>query len=139
MQLFSILFSRLSFRLQVSLPDYGTTRCLATLDSNGTTEWDTLISRLEDRGLRDGETLRFACYDWRASPTADLILNHKLVPMAKSLVEDAYQRSNGTRVFLIGHSNGPVIAQHFLNEMDIAWREKHVQGLVAYAGTFQWL
>ncbi|GAQ78646.1 lecithin-cholesterol acyltransferase [Klebsormidium nitens] len=121
--------------VQVSLPYHGTTLCLGALP-NGTTEWDSLISQFKARGLRDGETLRVACYDWRASPNVDLIPDQPLIPLVKSMIEDAYEKQNGTRVFLIGHSNGPVYAQHFLNQMDTAWKEKYVQGLIAYAGNW---
>jgi predicted esterase len=38
----------------------------------------------------------------------------------------AYNASGGEKVFLIGHSNGPIAAQHFLLAVGAEFRDKYI-------------
>ena len=60
------------------------------------------------------------------APFADVSADGTHIQNTKALVETAYNNTNGTRVYLVGHSNGPVYALGLLTSQTAAWRDKYV-------------
>lgn len=67
-----------------------------------------------------------ACYDWRTSPNVDVGTDGTHLQRAQALVEQAYNNTNGTRVYLHAHSNGAIYALSLLSNTSAAWRQKYV-------------
>jgi lecithin-cholesterol acyltransferase len=85
-----------------------------------------LFEALRAAGLVYNQTLFAACYDWRTTPDTDVIPNSNFMEDTRAMIERAYYESGGTKVFLLGHSNGPIMAQYFLVHVDAGWRETYI-------------
>ena len=73
-----------------------------------------------------GKDFFVACYDWRTSPFTDVGSDGAHLQRARQLVEQAYNNTNGTRVYLMAHSNGPIYALGLLSSMSASWRQKYI-------------
>lgn len=88
-------------------------------DPLGLTDYyQPVIESLEGIGYKGGETLFGAPYDWRIS--VDYLMDHDVLENGltyeqslKSLVELAYNRTNGKKCHLITHSMGGKISFSF--------------------------
>ncbi|KAJ4455998.1 putative group XV phospholipase A2 [Paratrimastix pyriformis] len=92
-----------------------------------------LIDALEGMGLKRGETLFGAPYDWRVS---DPITNHQNGQYAalQTLTETAFNKT-GRRVHLIGHSLGsPLIHMFLATYTTQEWRDRYVASFISLAG-----
>ena len=77
-----------------------------------------------------------ACYDFRMAPNVDVTPGHTFLNASRALIETAYANGGNRRVYLLAHSNGGPMAQALLLSQPQGWREKHVAGLVSYAGNW---
>ena len=75
---------------------------------------------------RAGRDFFVACYDWRATPFTDVGSDGAHLQRARSLVEQAYNNTNGTKVYLMAHSNGPLYALALLSSMSAQWRQTYI-------------
>jgi hypothetical protein len=88
--------------------------------------YSTLFEALRGQGLVYNQTLLAACYDWRMTPDTNVITNSDFMEDTRALVERAYNSAGGLKVFLFGHSNGPIMAQYFLIHVEADWRETYI-------------
>ena len=75
---------------------------------------------------RAGRDFFVACYDWRTTPFTDVGSDGAHLQRARSLVEQAYNNTNGTKVYLMAHSNGPLYALALLSSMSAQWRQTYI-------------
>ena len=60
------------------------------------------------------------------APNVDVTPGHSFVNASRDLVESAFERGGGERVYLLGHSNGGPMALALLNAQTQAWRDKYI-------------
>lgn len=73
-------------------------------------QFHTFFQYFEQKNYTIGENIFSVPYDWRLAP---LFLDD-FWPNFKKLIENAYEKSNGTKVTLFGHSMGCLMIQQFL-------------------------
>src|SRR3546814_6441629 len=54
---------------------------------------------------------------WRIDPSNDVIKGRSFVQNTIRVVKDAYKDGGNKKVYLIAHSNGPMMTLHFLNSV----------------------
>ncbi|KAK9838584.1 hypothetical protein WJX84_005037, partial [Apatococcus fuscideae] len=91
---------------------------------------------IEGVGYTPGKDFFVACYDWRTTPFTDVGSDGAHLQRAQSLVEQAYNNSNGTKVYLMAHSNGPLYVLALLASMSAQWRQTYVAGFIPIAGNW---
>jgi len=79
---------------------------------------------------------RAACWDWRIDPSNDVIDGPSFVTNTKNIVVDAYNKAGGKKVYLISHSNGPMMVLHFLNKMTPEFKRNYIAGFIPLSGNF---
>jgi lysophospholipase-3 len=107
----------------VQIIDYGMTQSAPF--------YETLYKALEAAGYLRNVNIRVAGYDARLTPDIGSFLER-----TKKLIEDTYRDNGSSRVYLVGHSNGPLYAQYLLTHTTRAWRDKYIQGFTPIAGNF---
>ena len=70
------------------------------------------------------------------APNVDVTPGHTFLNASRGLIETAYANGGNRRVYLLSHSNGGPMAQALLLAQPQWWRDKHVAGLVSYAGNW---
>ena len=90
-----------------------------------------LYAALEKAGWAPGKDIRVAGYDSRLTPDQGGFLNRTM-----ELIERTSRANNDERVYLVGHSNGPLYAQYLLTHTSHEWRAKYVAGFTPIAGNF---
>lgn len=93
--------------------------------------YDPLFHTLEAAGWTADRDLRVAGYDSRLTPDQGGFLGRTV-----HLIEQTYRQNGNHRVFLVGHSNGPLYAQYLLTHTSHAWRAKYIAGFTPLAGNF---
>jgi hypothetical protein len=104
--------------VSVALKDYGHPACAPF--------YEPFFVAMEEAGLVRNTTLLAACYDWRMAPNVDVIPGTNFMTDTRELVVRAYEAANRTKVYLAGHSNGPIAAQYFLLHVGAEFREKYI-------------
>jgi lysophospholipase-3 len=107
----------------VQIIDYGMTQSAPF--------YETLYKTLEAAGYVRNVNIRVAGYDARLTPDMGGFLER-----TKQLIEDTYRDNGNSRVYLVGHSNGPLYTQYLLTHTTRAWRDKYIQGFTPIAGNF---
>ena len=90
-----------------------------------------LYAALEKAGWVAGKDIHVAGYDARLTPDQGGFLNRTI-----ELIERTYRANNNERVYLVGHSNGPLYAQYLLTHTSREWRAKYLAGFTPIAGNF---
>ncbi len=104
--------------VSVALKDYGHPACAPF--------YEPFFVAMEEAGLVRNTTLLAACFDWRMAPNVDVIPGTNFMADTRELVIRAYEAANRTKVYLAGHSNGPIAAQYFLLHVGAEFREKYI-------------
>ena len=89
------------------------------------------MEKVEGEGWTRDQNLYCAPYDYRFPPGKT---NDSIRLMA--LIEKAFEESGGVPVSLMCHSQGCLIAYHFLRTMPEPWLEKNVGLFFSFAGQF---
>jgi lysophospholipase-3 len=88
--------------------------------------YEPFFAAMENAGLVRNSTLLSACYDWRMAPNVDVIAGTSFMADTRELILRAYEAANKTKVYLVGHSNGPIVAQYFLLHCTAEFRDKYI-------------
>jgi len=95
--------------------------------------FDRLIATFEAMGLKQGETIRFATYDWRKY--GDPCWEDSWMKRLKNLIEDMSDKEN--KPVVIGcHSMGCPLVHLFLNTVNRRWKRHFVSEFVATGPAF---
>ncbi|CAD6204661.1 unnamed protein product [Miscanthus lutarioriparius] len=113
--------------VETRVPFFGSTRGFRYPDPDrrNFSYMDKFVSRLEELGYRDGETLFGAPYDFRVG---DAIFGR-----LKRLVERASRINGGRPVTVVAHSYGGTLAHQFLLRQPLPWRRRFVRRFVPVA------
>jgi lecithin-cholesterol acyltransferase len=103
------------------LQDFGSVACAPF--------YEPFFNALRDDGWTDNVDLFGGCYDWRMAPNVNAIAGSNFVANMTTLVTNAYQNNNNQKVYLIGHSNGPIMIQYLLDVWTQSFKD-------TYIGTF---
>lgn len=109
--------------VSVRLLDYGSVRSAPF--------YQPMYTALEKAGWVADKDIRVAGYDSRLAPDQGGFLRRTV-----RLIEDTYRANSDRRVYLVGHSNGPLYAQYLLTHTSRAWRDKYIAGFTPIAGNF---
>lgn len=88
----------------------------------------TFIEYYESHGYKVGENFFVAPYDWRMGP----LYTDDFWPNLRHLIEDAYDKSHGQKVTLIGFSMGTFMIQQFLAANDLIKKAEKERKLYPY-------
>ncbi len=86
----------------------------------------------EGLGYQPNKDFFVACYDWRMSPFTNVGSDGNQLQNYRQMVEQAYNNTNGTKVYLMGHSNGPVYPLALLSSQSAQWRQQYIGEGFAY-------
>ena len=81
-------------------------------------------------------TFRAACWDWRIDPSNDVISGPSFVQNTINVVKSAYNSAGRQKVYLMAHSNGPMMTLHFLNSVTQEFKNKYIAGFIPLSGNF---
>jgi len=109
--------------VKVTIADYGRT--------SSAPAYEVMYEALEAAGYTRDRDIRVAGYDARLTPDMAGFLRR-----TKHLIEATYQENGRRPVHLVGHSNGPIYAQHLLTHTSQAWKDKYIHGFTPLAGNF---
>lgn len=93
--------------------------------------YQPLFHALESAGWVADKDIRVAGYDSRLTPDQGGFLCRTV-----ALIEQTYHQNGNHRVFLVGHSNGPLYAQYLLTHTSQVRRDKYIAGFTPLAGNF---
>ena len=125
----------------------GVTFTVAGRDIGSTESLHPLYSDMINLFVRNGyttgksdSTFRGICYDWRSLPYADVknggMDDPSFMDLTEQIVKDAYTSAGNEKVYFVGHSNGPIYAHYFLNNIDQSFREKYIAGSILLSGKY---
>ena len=77
-------------------------------------------------GYERGKTVRGAPYDFRYAPHSLTSYYARL----KSLIEEMYSSNGNRSVVLLGHSQGGLVSQYFLQQQAQQWKDVYIHSLV---------
>jgi lysophospholipase-3 len=121
--------------VSISIPgrETGNISCL------GSSIYDGMVNFFVGKGYTTGTssaTLMAACYDWRMDPTNDVITGPGFMNNTQTLVEQLYANAGNQKVWLIGHSNGPLMQLYFLTHVSNEFKQKYIAGFIPLSGNF---
>ncbi|SBT37632.1 phosphatidylcholine-sterol acyltransferase, putative (PL) [Plasmodium ovale wallikeri] len=91
-----------------------------------------IASHYISNGYVDGKSIMGAPYDWRYP------LNQQNYNMVKSHIEYMYEKRNGVKVNLIGHSLGGIFINYFLTRIvDNEWKKKYLNAIIYMSTPFK--
>jgi hypothetical protein len=111
----------------------GNTECF------GSALYDDMVAYFVGKGYTvnsPNATFLAGCYDWRMDPSNDVIAGPSFMNNTQALVQQAYAASGNQKVWLIGHSNGPIMALYFLNHVSNEFKQKYIAGFIPISGNF---
>lgn len=111
----------------------GDVACLASDTYQG------MIDYFTAKGYTTGttsSTFMAACFDWRMDPSNDVIAGPGFMNNTAALVEKLYANAGNQKVWLIGHSNGPIMQLYFLTKVSNEWKQKYIAGFLPLSGNF---
>ncbi|KAK2146492.1 hypothetical protein LSH36_605g03014 [Paralvinella palmiformis] len=116
------------------IPDWGGVKSIEYLDPSVTayllgnigSYFVPVIRKLEYWGYEAGKNIRAAPYDFRYSPVS---MPNFYDPLRR-LVEDTYKKNGNTRVALLAHSMGGLLAHYFVQKQSPQWRKKYIHSLI---------
>lgn len=106
------------------LQDFGSAACAPF--------YEPFFTALRDDGWTDNVDLFGACYDWRMAPNVDAIAGSNFVANVTSLVTNAYLNNNNQKVYLIGHSNGPIMIQYLLDVWTQSFKDTYIGPFLSF-------
>lgn len=127
--------------VKIHVPGFGETYSVEylnpTMVTNTISYMHDLVEYFVDRGYKRGKTIRAAPYDWRLA--ADELEKRGYYHQMRSLIEDMYESSDGTKVTLVGHSMGGPVSLYFLTAfsgIDQDWKDKYIHAYTTLSGTW---
>jgi len=117
------------------VPGFGSTSTMETLDTTGFVKYmKPLVEQLRGLGYKSGKNLFGAPYDFRYSPES---IPWDFYSKLESLIVEAYEKNNSTKVSIVSHSYGGVVTQYFLSSLQKKqWKDKYIQQWISLAGVF---
>jgi hypothetical protein len=99
------------------------------------TNYHSFLKTLRGWGYNVHKNAFGAPYDYRYL-SSEALAGAGFVADMKQLVETAYDRNNGRRVVIVGHSNGGPTIYAFVTAMSTHWKDTYVAGIVGLSGNF---
>lgn len=95
----------------------------------------TLCAYLHRHGYKDHHNLFGVPYDFRL--VLDPVYRHTFFDNIKSMIETAYERQGGTKIVLVGHSLGAVLAKWFFTtHVSQDWIDAHIHQFICVSAPF---
>ncbi|KMZ85559.1 phosphatidylcholine-sterol acyltransferase [Plasmodium vivax Brazil I] len=124
--------------VNITVEDYGRLKGIDYLDyinntGIGVTKYyHTIAAQFLSKGYVDGESIIGAPYDWRYP------LYQQDYNLFKKTIEAAYERRNGMKVNLVGHSLGGLFINYFLvHIVDKKWKQKYLNSILYMSSPFK--
>eukprot|EP01038_Epipyxis_sp_PR26KG_P017283 gene17283-23835_t len=114
--------------VEISVIDFGGIKGLTPV-------YYSIMKQFEAWGYEIGKNAFAAPYDYRIMSKESLQL-FGFIDELKLLIENAYYKNNESKVYLIGHSNGPPTLYSFLAAMSQPWKDQFIAGLVGLSGNY---
>ncbi|ANQ09139.1 Phosphatidylcholine-sterol acyltransferase [Plasmodium coatneyi] len=124
--------------VNITVEDYGRLKGVDYLDyinntGIGVTKYyNTIASHFLSKGYVEGESIIGAPYDWRYP------LYQQDYNLFKETIEATYERRNGMKVNLVGHSLGGLFINYFLvHIVDKDWKAKYLNSVLYMSSPFK--
>ncbi|KJP85828.1 hypothetical protein AK88_04535 [Plasmodium fragile] len=124
--------------VNITVEDYGRLKGIEYLDyinntGIGVTKYyNTIGSHFLSNGYVDGESILGAPYDWRYP------LYQQDYNLFKESIEVAYEKRNGIKINLVGHSLGGLFINYFLvHIVDKEWKQKYLNSILYMSSPFK--